>query len=339
MNPGGALYLLPILICGYLSGMLFWPTRFFLIRLDGQRLFLACAGIGIFWVSALFIAAHFAKVQGAPWIDPVAKFIHEAMDFPHAAKLVICVGLSAVVPVLLNFIFWFVTGVFGAFWNRIDKASELINRIAVRRYGGPLARMLTRAADEQIPVMVVLDSRKVYCGYVLEIGPDVDSDGYIGILPVKSFTREKDSLIFSNELAYHAVEVSLVESAVAAEEKSLRRRLWASGIYFRFLKDCPRFAALLRRCGVDLATAKEIRKKLRPIFSSLRHRRRTLERIGLEKKIVRRDWTKLIPVGSIETVSFYEESAAKKWFASQSPASAIKNQEAANEGDRHKANE
>lgn len=331
MNPGGALYLLPILICGYLLGMLFWPTRFFLVRLDGQRLFLACAGIGVFWVCALFILAHFMKIQGAPWIDGVAKFVHAAMDFPHAAKLVLCIALSVIVPVLFNISFWFLGGIFGAFWNRKEKSSEIINRLAVRRYGGPLARMLTRAADEQIPVMVVLNSRKVYCGYVLEIGPDVDSDGYIGILPIKSFTREKDSLKFSEELTYHAVEVSLVESAIKVEERAFRGYLCAYRKFLSLQRNFPEMVGVFARVGIEFASQSEIRRKLRPMASSLRSRKRKLSQLGLGKKMIRRDWTKLVPVGSIESVSFYEDAAMQKWFAPQSASAAGANQAAVNE--------
>lgn len=307
MGAGSALYVLPILISGYLVGILSWPTRFFLVRIDGQRLFFACACIGVVWVSALFCTFYWIRSLELDFISKLAKFVHTALPFDHSAKFLACIVLAVVAPLLLNGSIRFCVWVARFFGVRHDTAYEIINRVAVRNYGGPLSRMLTDAADSQRLVMVSLSSRKVYCGYVTDVGPEIDKDGYLGILPIKSYTREKDSLKFTEEVEYHAVKISLLQKANATNERLLAQ-----------LETALRRLSAKINSRTDEALEKErnsLTQEMAALKISITSNAEVLDKLGLGGVLIEKDWTKLIPASAIETVSYYDEIAPTKWFA------------------------
>jgi len=73
---------------------------------------------------------------------------------------------------------------------------EYAKSAAVNLHGDALDRLLFRATKEGQPVVITLENRKVYIGFVAD-APNLEREGrYLGLLPVTSGYRDSETLAF-----------------------------------------------------------------------------------------------------------------------------------------------
>jgi hypothetical protein len=191
MGGTGALALLPILISGYLFNTIFYPLRYFSGQAEGQKLFFLAAGSGLLIVAAVFVAA--GEIAAAEWfagsmIESVSRSVDRHIPVPHASLLVLSMLAAVALGFACNGLLWFKFGRKGR-----STAKQVYNRLT-DRFGNALCQILRRGADQQKLVLLNLKSRKVYCGRILEVPPNIEMEGAcIELLPSFSGYRDRDA--------------------------------------------------------------------------------------------------------------------------------------------------
>ncbi|MCU0756952.1 MAG: hypothetical protein MUE46_17890 [Xanthomonadales bacterium] len=286
---GGAIAgILPLLSAGFLFLWIFYRTRFIIATAEGQKLFFmsAATGFAIGLVAfPLYRALPESLTQG--WYAAV----YPAETGPLALALLLSVGLAW----LLNL----------AYYSRFALATrsprtrtwDHVYRTLARRHGTPLQKLLFDAADEQKLVLVTLTSRKVYCGYVLQLPPafKVD-DQYIEIIPKFSSARHKDDLTMLKRLDYPAVEY------------------WECCLWRDKLRATLKIDQQFNQFTLEQRNA--LANELQSVDEKIQ-RFEAQDSEGYLGAFQISEWTKVIPMKLIESASIFDEQAHRQWFAQQ----------------------
>jgi hypothetical protein len=169
-------FLLPVL-AGYIFINLFNLTKFRAQRQDGYRLLIE----SLFYGVAIFTIARILAI----WIDRSYRIMaleqwlrDNGMMYPLAGTTFLAVLIALVLALLCNLVI----------------RAERAKRILVKRHDNGFLRLFHRAAAEYRMVSVTLSNRKVYIGYVFRIPNLSPEEQFVGLLPVVSGYRDKDTL-------------------------------------------------------------------------------------------------------------------------------------------------
>ncbi len=174
------LLLLPLL-AGYFLLHQFNYTRFRAQRLDGYRLLLESAFVGLVLAGAVRILVSLAVRWSPPngylfWVAGVVGSAFPGEHFVTTAVVSLFLGLT--LPLLAN----------------LKCDVEKAQRWAINRYGNQILRLVHQAAQEERLVSVTLDNRKVYIGVVKD-APNLEShDSFLSVVPFFSGSRETGDL-------------------------------------------------------------------------------------------------------------------------------------------------
>lgn len=178
--------LLPLL-AGYCFLHIFHYTRFRSKRLDGYRLLLDSAFVGVvFAVVAWGIASILARIECV-----LALWSKAAPQVPFLGTAVISLAFGWCGAHLLN---WSL--------SRSGLLTEQDSQLrAIDRYGDQMLRLFASAQQSAIPVCLTLSSRKVYTGYVVGL-PLEAHDHYVAIVPLMSGYRDTGTLALKYTVNY-----------------------------------------------------------------------------------------------------------------------------------------
>lgn len=297
MSAGGAtLILLPLLISGYLFNAVFYPVRYFSHRAEGQKLFFMAAGSGLLLGSIVFVTT--ALVAAHPrypdsGLQALARFLDQSVPLPHACRLL---GMLLLAPVLA-------AGLNGLLWLLLIRTKrstrEIVFEWVNKDLVSPLALLLRDAASQQKLVMLSLKSRKIYCGRILKLPSDVESDtAYLNLLPSFSSHRDKDSLDMSSRRVEYPVIALWEARQFKTSQTLLLAELRKERPYPMSGADDVEYQAAIARVEADIANADSV--------------------IGLHGDLTfdPNDWIKCIGIKEIETASLYDPKAYDVWFNS-----------------------
>jgi hypothetical protein len=169
-------FLLPVL-AGYIFINLFNLTRFRAQRHDSYRLLIE----SLFWGVAFFALGRFGafKLLQTHWGLSIEQWLRNAgVTYPFAGTALLSGGIALVVAGLGNLII----------------RSERAKRFLLNQHDNGFLRLFHKAATESRMVSITLASRKVYIGYVLRTPNLSPAEQFLGVLPVVSGYRDKDTL-------------------------------------------------------------------------------------------------------------------------------------------------
>lgn len=256
--------LVPV-ISGFIFNLIFHPVRYFSSRAEGQKLFFMSAGSGIHLSALVFLVVSvikpFLHAESRPF--RLAQFVNQSIPTPYARRFIFAFISSVAICSFLNlFSEWIVPGT--KLKQQLLKsksrtrAQRLCDRLADSN-GSFMAQLFRRAADKQTLVVLTLKSRKIYCGRIFEVPPNIDeADACIEILPSFSAHRDKYRLRMGEARTEHPV----LELWIA------RQRLYTLEENNRLLDQSYKrmYSKLIgMQCGLDL-----VRKFLRRIRRLLR---------------------------------------------------------------------
>lgn len=288
-----ALVLVTLVISGYLFNLIFYPLRYFSTRAEGQKLFFMAAGAGLILGALVFVATGVIK-SSANFADSeilaVAATIDRTIPVPYACRLVLTILLSVAIAFFLNGLLWMRYGRKGR-----PTAKRVYNKLT-GHFGNPLAQLLRRAAEQQKLVLLTLKSRKIYCGRIWELPPDIeDEDACVEVLPSFSTYRDKDTLRMGAEKTDYPV-IALWEAT---------QYLYSNRELLRF------FDHEVARFG-DVSGEAIAQERMR-LIADIDEAQSVVAQFGdLEVNV--EDWIKVIPLKEIESASFYDPDAYKAWF-------------------------
>lgn len=191
------------ILAGYGFIHLFYFTRFRAQRLDGHRLVIEAALVGVLLYAAAKVCQPFTPATLAT-LQRWTGNNTEAVDTIY----ILLLGLSS--PVLLNLIIalalqgraeWRPTEIDSprAAWNHLmEPARRVALDWAISKLGNDLLVLLheavSRPRDRQMPLLLTLDNNKVYAGWVVR-SPNLKlEDEYLSVLPLASGYRAEDTL-------------------------------------------------------------------------------------------------------------------------------------------------
>lgn len=295
---GAALILLPLLISGYLFNLIFYPLRYFSNRADGQRLFFMAAGSGLLLGSAVFLITGAVKAPasfgGSP-LHELAKAIDSSIPVPFACRLLATLFFSIAAAFFLNCILWLAYG-----RGRRPTAKRVYNKLT-DSFGNPLCQLLRKAADKQKLVMLTLKSRKIYCGRILEVPPNIErEDACVELLPSFSSYRDKDTLRMGKEKTDYPV-IALWE----AKQYLFSREQMLEALMFEISKH-----------GYAPPTGL-IQAEIEKIQAEIADAKAVIHQFGEPTGFNPSDWMKVISIKEIESASFYDADAYHVWFEAE----------------------
>ena len=169
-------FLLPIL-AGYILINSLFLTRFRAQRLDNYRLLIESMFAGVIVYSIARVLA--VWIQSNRRIMEIAQWLNErGVAYPHAGTAILAAGVALFLALIVNLVI------------RKDRAK----RILVARNDNGFLRLFHEAIAENRMVSVSLSSKKVYIGYVLRTPNLSPQEQFVGLLPVVSGYRDKDTL-------------------------------------------------------------------------------------------------------------------------------------------------
>lgn len=179
-----AVFLLSLLVAGYIYSVFCYRLKYITYREAGHRLYLTSAAVGC--IMALLIEALLALI---------ALIAHLAVASPFStSSLNICLYIYGEKHLILLTILMPVVSILSTvIYNR---GSENAKDKNVRRAWekDDLASLLGAAKDRRKPIAITLDSRKTYIGFVARTTEPNIEHANITILPVYSGYRDKDTL-------------------------------------------------------------------------------------------------------------------------------------------------
>lgn len=301
-SSSSALVLLALVISGYLFNLTFYPLRYFSGRAEGQKLFFMAAGSGLIIGAFVFgVTGYLKNLPGfsGSFASNVATAVDTAIPVPFGCRLVLTIVVAIAGGVLLNGVLWLRYGQEGR-----PIARRVYNRLT-DQFGNPLSQLLRRAADRQKLVMLTLKSRKIYCGRILEVPPDIESDGAcIEILPSFSGYRDKDSLRLGKEKTQYPVIT-----------------VWETQQYLYSLREMLQIFEREVARADGAGNSEEVVLERQSLQEEIKEVSSVLSDFGVQQIDVS-DWVKVIPIQEIESASFYDPDSYKNWFAEGSDLSA-----------------
>lgn len=177
----------------------------------------------------------------------------------------------------------------GKRWQSGESYTSLRERVlldSLQRSGDVLMPLLVRCFERNTLLQVNLKSRKVYCGLVVTRPLAIwRSPSHISLLPKFSTVRNKDTLAWETAKTNYP----------AFEKYTLQQRLNVLESGLQILSTDPTKAEVAEELQAECA-------KIEAILAQF-------DGLNVE------DWTKLIPVEQIETISPFDEEAYARWFA------------------------
>lgn len=168
--------LLPLL-AGYVFINICNLTRFRAQRHDGYRLVIECLFFGV----AIFAGARFIVIwiHALPLGTQAESIIQKSgLGYPFLGTGILATVLALVLALIGNLVF----------------NAERAKKIIVKRQDNGFMRLFHKAAIESRMVSVTLSSKKVYIGYILSTPNLSPGEQFVGILPIISGYRDKDTL-------------------------------------------------------------------------------------------------------------------------------------------------
>lgn len=98
------------------------------------------------------------------------------------------------VPFATTFVGAIVIGVAGSWLISLIFTPSVLVRAAIQKYGDDLEKLLLRALEGSIPIMITIEHRKVYVGFVLSMPTLSERDRHAKLLPLKSGYRDSGDL-------------------------------------------------------------------------------------------------------------------------------------------------
>ena len=176
-------------------------------------------------------------------------------------------------------------------WRSGESYTSLRERVlldSLQRSGDVLMPLLVRCFERNTLLQISLKSRKVYCGLIVTRPLAIwRAPTHISLLPKFSTVRNKDTL------TWEAAKTDYP----AFEKYTLEQRLNVLQTGLEFLSSDPSKANIADDLQNECA-------KIQDILAQFD---------GLNVD----DWTKLIPVEQIETISPFDELAYERWFATR----------------------
>lgn len=292
---GAALILLPLLISGYLFNLIFYPLRYFSNRADGQRLFFMAAGSGLLLGSAVFLMTGVLKAPASfvgSALHDIAKGIDGSIPVPYACRLLATLFFSVAAAFSLNCVLWLIYG-----RGKRPTAKRVYNKLT-DAFGNPLCQLLRKAADKQKLVMLTLKSRKIYCGRILEVPPNIErEDACVELLPSFSSYRDKDTLRMGKEKTdYPVIALWEAKQYLFSREQMLKA-----------------FVLEISRYGYA-APEGLIQREIEKIQTEISDAKAVIAQFGEPAGFSPADWMKVIAIKEIESASFYDADAYHVWF-------------------------
>jgi hypothetical protein len=169
-------FLLPLL-AGYVFIHTFYLTKFSAQRYDGYRLLMQSAVVGVI----LFVVARFAVLlfHQIPLGIKLQSWLHtEGVAYPLVGTGITALVLAGGVAMLGNLVI----------------GTKRAKGIVVKYHENGFLRLFHKAVTETRVVSVTLESKKVYIGYVLRTPDLTPRQQFVGVLPLLSGYRDKDTL-------------------------------------------------------------------------------------------------------------------------------------------------
>jgi hypothetical protein len=168
-----------------------WQQNIFESTAVGLALFGAASLLGRFLLRASPIS---------PGLNAVPEFLGASLPLPHSTSVVgaFTLGLS-------------IAGIANRRWPPSRSFA-----IATKQHGGSLRALLLDAHSQNRPVMLTLESRKVYVGWVY-IPPPLTKTSHVVILPTLSGFRDSANLAITWTTEYSPVYVDLMDRQAAGE--------------------------------------------------------------------------------------------------------------------------
>jgi len=316
-----AIIVLVLVISGYVFNLIFHPFRYFASRAEGQKLFFMSAGSGILLGAVVFIAVSGLKPYLRAGSIPleIAEFVNAAIPIPYAFRLIATLAGSVLLATPLNLISVFLVKGRRSTQDLLKsssrtKAQRVYDRLT-ELHGSPMAQLFRRATDQQKLVMLTLKSRKIYCGRIFEVPPNIDaSDACIEILPSFSAYRDKDSLRMGEQRTdYPVIELWVAKQRLYTLEQNLE------------LFDAN-FEGLRSIVMKDIRSPEKADKFMRRVRMALESQRQEAKEVVgaflFNRELDVADWIKVISVKEIESASFYDPDAYAIWFSDEREESA-----------------
>jgi len=315
-----AIAVLVLVISGFIFNLIFHPVRYFSSRAEGQKLFFMSAGSGILLGALVFLAVSWLKpcLPADSWPLRLAQFVNQSIPIPYAFRLILSLVGSVALALILNLFSVWIVGIATAKQkllkgNYRTKAQRVYDRLTDWN-GSSMAQLFRRAADNQSLVMLTLKSRKIYCGRVFEVPPNIDAaDACIEILPSFSAYRDKDSLRMSRARTdYPVIELWIARQRLYTLQENIRLfDLNSAQLYSRMVSS---------QLDATVA-AKFLRRARRMLESQRKDAAEVVDKFQGRKDFDVEDWIKVISIKEVESASFYDPDAYAIWF-SKSPEEA-----------------
>jgi len=309
-----AIAVLVLVISDYVFNLVFHPVRYFSSRAEGQKLFFMSAGSGILLGALVFVVISGVKpcFSGDSWPLRFAQFLNQSIPVPFAFRLIVTLIASIVLSSFLNL--FSVKIVRGAKKRQQllkgtsrTRAQRVYDRLTATN-GSSMAQLFRRAADKQSLVMLTLKSRKIYCGRIFEVPPNIDApDACIEILPSFSAYRDKDSLRMGDvRTDYPVIELWIARQRLHTLEENIQVfDQGESNLYKQLIALQP---------NTELVK-KFLRRTRRMLDSQRKEAQDVVEGFHGKKDFDVEDWIKVISIKEIESASFYDPDAYTKWFS------------------------
>jgi len=141
--------------------------------------------------------SHYAPGGGA--LESGWQSVFPASQFAYSGTAALTLALGVALPVAVNAV--------------VDKETAYLK--TALRYGDELLQLFLQSAQIQEPVIITLDSRKVYVGYVTVSPTFREQDAYVVLLPALTGYRAQETLQVHLEVDY----ISLWTADKSLEEK------------------------------------------------------------------------------------------------------------------------
>lgn len=238
------LLLLPLL-GGFWFVHFCYVFRFRAQRLDGYRLLLESAFFGLLLIVPARLITYYAQYlelgrrAQAEWV--------KLWNAPLSGTAALSLLLGLVAPLVINWLHATNRRLQG---EEVDEPVESVSRFlqpakdhalerAIKGSGTYLHQLLLKSVLQETPILVTLQNRKVYVGYVAEMPNLRPENQYIWLLPVLSGYREDKSLKVCFELIYPDPEGLPKEMAILKEDMLLTipmAEVKSTTLYYRDLE-------------------------------------------------------------------------------------------------------
>lgn len=107
-NSASLLGILPLLVAGFIFNVVFYTTRFWLSKSDGQRLFFSCAiaGFTIGGVAFFACAALRGLVPSGSTVRSMMEWFHASIPVPHGLTFIATIILALLAGYIGNGVLW-----------------------------------------------------------------------------------------------------------------------------------------------------------------------------------------------------------------------------------------